>query len=233
MPHEAVTASLAQPAPAQAIDLGTTDIPAGPTAAERAQQIRAFVDRYDGGPCFFAAVRQVSATNAEIESFATMPGTFQQFDRALKTSTGIEATVSGQRIWSAQCSAVEYLRRLPHDTDSGPSLVLERRALDRGDTLSGTIGGAAGRPLRLFVIAESGAVTDISDAVSEHDGNPSFSFRPQLSTPGGPFPQILVLVAGAVTLPLHPVTADDIFKPLFAGKGAAYTVAAKMFLAVR
>ena len=174
--------------------------------------IRGFVDRYDGGACFAASVAQAGPNGAAIDAFSTAADKFTTFDNAFKAELGLDPDVVGQRIWSGQCPAVDFLREM-RGGGAEPLLRIDQQRVRSGEPLSGRIAQGHG-PVRLYLVDERGATTDLTDRIAPtNDGR--FSLQLQPDQPGGPFPQMLVAVAG---LPVPNASPGKIgAQALFAG----------------
>ncbi len=180
----------------------TADLPDGAlpaqddAEAERLRMVQTFIDRYDGGACFFMAPARHLTSDLEIDGFATDRSKFHRFDDGFRAATGSEAKVVGQWISPKQCATVDFLRNARHGSQ-GPTIVLDRRDLRTGDVLSGAIDGSGPEPIRLFWISENGAVEDLSDRVQDHGKRKTFAVPVRRVVEGGPYPQLLVAIIAA------------------------------------
>lgn len=182
------------------------------TEAERIRMIQAFIDRYDGGACFFMAPARHVTSELEIDGFATDRDKIHRFDEGFKAATGSEAKVVGQWISPKQCATVDFLQTARHGSQ-GPTIEIDRRDLHKGDVLSGTIGGAGPEPIRLYWISESGSVEDISERVQDQGERKTFAVPVRRFIDGGPYPQLLVaiIVNGSSPAAGKTTKADDFF----------------------
>lgn len=192
------------PVPPAVPPMQTAKLEAGPSVAA----IHTFVESYDGGPCFFASVARATSNGAAIDAFSSEKPTFQTLNDAFKSKLGLEPDVLGQRVWAAQCSAVEFLQRT---RNSGTPLQLEvdRRDVSSGDIVSGTIEGVAADQLSLYMVDENGKVSELSQYIRKDANSFRFSARVDHSGRGGPFPALLIAVSGAMA---RLGAVDDIFR---------------------
>ena len=165
------------------------------TEAERVRMIQSFIDRYDGGPCFLMAPATPVTSEFDIEGFATDRDKIHRFDDGFKEETGREARVVGQWISQKQCVAVDFLQAAKHAA-KGLTIEIERRDVPNGDVLTGAIDGAGPEPIRLYWISESGVVNDISERVQDRGERKTFAVPVRRAIVGGPYPQLLVAIAG-------------------------------------
>ncbi len=161
-----------------------------------AERIRGFVDRYDGGPCFFASVARTTPTGVDIDSFSSSVEQVMAFHAAFMGQLSVEPDVMGQRVWNAQCPAVEFLRRTRSNSSNPVTINLDHRTLSRGDLLSGAIRGAVGRQVSLYLVSEMGMVEDISTALKRRVDAESFAVPVRHEGSGGPFPEMVIAIVG-------------------------------------
>ena len=198
---------------AQAANLPDSDLVAHEeTEAERSQMIQAFIDRYDGGACFFMAPARHVTSELEIHGFATDRDKIHRFDEGFKAVTGSEAKVVGQWISQKQCATVDFLQAARHGSQ-GPTIEIDRRDLRKGDVLSGTIGGVGPEPIRLYWISEAGLVDDVSERVQDQGERKTFAVPVRRFIDGGPYPQLLVAIIadGSWNAAGKTTKADDFF----------------------
>ena len=226
-PRSIVTPSLSSSAPvevAQAAHLPDGALVAHEdTEAERIRKIQTFIDRYDGGACFFMAPAHHVTSDLEIDGLATDRGKIHRFDDGFKTATGSEAKVVVQWISQDQCATVDFLQAA-RQASQGPTIEIDRRDLRQGDVLSGTIGGAGPEPIRLYWISETGSVDDISERVQDQGERKTFAVPVRRAIDGGPYPQLLVAIiaAGSSNAAGKATKAGDLFAAIEADARKAH-----------
>ena len=199
-------------------------------------QIGRFLRTFDGGPCFFAHSTSSTATSANIEAFAASNAAFETFDQAMTKAVGFEPDITGNRVWSHQCPAVDFLRATQR-AGARPkvAIFLKSTRVKSGQSLAGEVSGTGGQSVSLFDIREDGMVENLSRLLKEKPGGRDFDIPLVNSDEGkGPYPRLILIVAApnAPNLPTGSVPADEFFKAL-AGNAADLDVSAKMVLLAR
>lgn len=189
-PDQTKPLSVASSQPMQTAKLET-----GPSVAA----INAFVENYSGGPCFYASILHASQNGATIDAISTEPPKFQALNDAFKAKLGLEPNVVGQKIWSAQCAAVEFMERTRRP-GMPLAIKIDRQKLKTGDTISGIVENADVW-LNLYLIDELGRVSNLSDSVKRSQSTTEFSTHVEHAGVGGPFPVVLMAITGPGSKP--------------------------------
>ena len=74
-------------------------------------RVKDFVRGYDGGDCFFAMPVRITERSAAVDGFSQSKTAWEAFDTAFTSSFGFSPDVVGNRVWSHQCAALQFLRR--------------------------------------------------------------------------------------------------------------------------
>lgn len=165
-----------------------------PVSAER---VRTFVDRYDGGPCFFASVAGAAATGTHVETFSATIDQVMAFHSAFLGQLGVEPHVFGQRVWKAQCPVIELLRT-EHMQSAGSSRIeIDHREMHGGEMLTGTVKDVGQADVTLFLVSESGAITDLSGGLARTGNDRPFAWQTPPRKGSGAYPQLLVAAISA------------------------------------
>ena len=234
-PAGQLTAAPAEAATVAALEPGavaSTDA-ADPDEAAQVERARRFIAGYDGGPCVFVAPVRLASGAAEIDGFAAAKDSFDTFDREFMAKAGFESHVTGQTIRGVQCPAVEFLRRLHAGRGVQPVLRLDSPRVSNRGTLTGSVRDFSERPIQLFLVLQSGVIQDLTSNLSGEGAEHRFAFAaPQRGTEKGDMPELLVAVAGRLTVP--PTTDTTAFFEKLARKAELGTelvgAAAKLFL---
>jgi hypothetical protein len=167
---------------------------------DTARRIVRYVNSYQGGDCFFAAV-PVADGHAGIDAYAATVAPFEAFQSDFKRANGFDAAINPQRISQPQCAAISFLSRLRGSPGSGPRLDNVAASLRSGTALSGAVGGAGDRHVELLLIADDGLVYNITSLLMPGTGErKTFSLGIRLAEPGAPRPQLIIAVASSVPL---------------------------------
>jgi serine/threonine protein kinase, bacterial len=167
--------------------IAASPIPSGATS--RIVQVRSFVERYDGGDCFFVVPIAISQSAAVIEGYGASTGRFQAFVDGFKREQGFEPSVGIRQVTQDQCPALRFLSQLHGDQSRAPRVILAATDVKNGETLSGTIENVENGDLVLLLVTDSGQVRNLSGLLKPGLDSMSFSIglksgdnsvRPQL-----------------------------------------------------
>jgi serine/threonine protein kinase len=179
----ALPPSTAKPPPA------TASPPAG-----RVDQIRDYVDKYDGGDCFLVLPVAISQTAAVIEGFGASADRFEAFRDAFRRDWGFGAALGLRQISQAQCPAIRFIKQLSTGRGRPPRVNLSKVELKSGDTMSGTIENISSGAVELLLITDSGQVQNLTSQLSPAIDSLSFAIGLQRNQPESA-PQLLMAVA--------------------------------------
>jgi hypothetical protein len=215
--------------------------PAGPASdvqpVDPVVRIMRYINRYDGGDCFFVSPVRVAKDSAGITGFAKSSDPFDAFNQAFSQSIGFSPDVTGQIVWTSQCPAVDFLRRVRDENQVAPILELKSISLHNGQSLAGEIRGYGNQMVGLLQVQDDGLVRNVSDRLKEDRDAKVFDLPISRAGSGGPFPQMLLVVVSSQPLATlktdQPVAADKFFPALLgeaAANGQKLGATAKLFL---
>ncbi|MBR0694743.1 serine/threonine-protein kinase [Bradyrhizobium lablabi] len=206
-PTPTLVSPTAMPTPVQPTATPPLDV----NAPGRAERIRRFVAKYEGGDCFFIMPVAVSSSAAVIEGFGASTAPFDAFDKAFRREQGFEASVGVRQVTQAQCPAVKFLSQVGSDQARTPRINLSATELKVGETLTGTIENFANRVVELLMVSDRGEVQSLSYLLKP--GIDSLSFA--LPAARGAGPQLILAVATPRVLDSlrqpRPMAADAFF----------------------
>jgi serine/threonine protein kinase len=168
-------------------------------AAGRIAQIRSYVDRYNGGDCFFVSPIAISQNAAVIEGFGASVGRFQAFAEAFKREQGFEPSVGIRQVTQEQCPAVKFLDQVRGDRARAPRIILTATEVKNGETLSGTIENVDSGTIELLLVTDNGQIKNLSSFLKPSLDSMSFSLGMQ-STGNADRPQLLLALASSQPL---------------------------------
>lgn len=194
------------------------------TTQSRAEQIRSYIERYNGGPCFFLSPVAVSDKAAAIEGFGASLDPFHAFDTAFRRDMGFEADIGVHQITRQQCPAATFLAGLRGKNARAPRLDIDREDVHNGDVLNGMIDRYGGGQLTLILVSDSGIVQNVSSLLRPGTDAKMFKIgMKRVDGVTGRQPQLLIAVASASPLavlqPTDASGADQFFSRL-AGEAA-------------
>ncbi|MDB5652392.1 MAG: serine/threonine kinase [Tardiphaga sp.] len=209
-------------------------IPPGNDAASRTDQIRTYVEHYEGD-CLFLMPVAISANAAVLEGFAASPVRLEAFAANFRRELGFAPSVGARVVTDAQCAAVRFMNQLRGERVRTPRISLASTTVQNGETLNGTIENVANRAVDLLLISDTGQVQNLSNLLKPGIDVLSFSIGMQRSD-GPARPQLLIVLASpqpidALKLPRF-AAADQLFPKLLLdmqASGTAITAAARYF----
>ena len=89
-------------------------------------RIRAYIEQYDGGNCFFVVPGALDEHAAVIEGFGASTEPFRIFDRAFKAANRFEADIGVRLVTEQQCPAIAFLAKLRTENTRGLHLDIDR-----------------------------------------------------------------------------------------------------------
>jgi serine/threonine-protein kinase len=188
--------------------------PPRPNDAASRDQIRDYVEKYDGGDCLVLVPIAISRTAAAIEAYGASEARFDAFAEAFRRQQGFEASVGKRQVTAAQCPALEFVKQSHGEQARAPRIVLNSTEVTNGDTLTGTIENFSGNVVELFLISDRGQAQRLSGLLKPGTDSLSFSIGMQRSE-NGTAPQLLVAVATpealAVLKEAQPTAAQTLF----------------------
>jgi hypothetical protein len=174
------------------------------TTPDPAALAKGFIYNFDGGDCFLATPRVVSAASAEIDGFGRGKERFDALDAAFKKAMGYEARIDMREVTAAQCPALDVARRFLSHADA-PRIDLAKTHLRwSGDDLRGGL-DAPSHHVGLYIVDERGLVHDVTSQLGPMAEGRRFALRlqPQRpeARPQAPPPLLLLAVAADEPIP--------------------------------
>jgi serine/threonine-protein kinase len=189
----------------------------GPLRTERVENIVRYVERYDGGSCFYVAPVEVSETAARLEGYGASDEPFRALNDAFLHENGYEATIDIRLVAPAQCPAVTFLGRLRGV--NAPHLRIDSTRMSSGEPLAGTLDNYGDWNVALLLATDLGVVQNVSHLLMPQAAGKSFTIGPaDISGASAGQPQLLIAVATRQPLTVLRfdgfATADGLFSAL-------------------
>ena len=184
--------------------------------SDRADAVRSFVDKYDGGDCFFVMPVAISSDAAVLEGLGSTTAPFELLDTTFSKTQGFEASIGVRQVTQPQCPAITFLNRVRADRDRAPHISVGSVKLKNGDMLTGRIENLRGRVIELLLISDGGQVQNLSSQLNSVNDAASFSIVMRRSGDvSGAAPQLIMAVASPGALQslrqTTPVAGDQLF----------------------
>jgi serine/threonine-protein kinase len=198
------------------LDNGTNSNPDTPAVPGQAEKIRQYVDRYDGGDCFYVSAAAISATAAALEGFGASTKPFDALDADFHRTLGFEADIGVRQVTERQCPAISFLGRLRNERARAPHLDIDKDNLRNGEVLSGMIDRFGDRNVDLILVSDGGIVQNLSRLLKAGTDAKTFNIGMQRTEgSAGRQPQLLMAIATTSPLaslrPAQPAAAEGFF----------------------
>ena len=199
------SASPSQPAAAPPLPAGTqvaAITSALPQVISQAEKIDRFLSSYRGSGCLYALPKSLDGARP---SFAGFGGerVVADFATAFRNAVGVEPELAIRTVKDAQCAAVDFLKALGEARLTTMELVLDAEAVANGGVITGHIKGNPLGAVRLLVIGDDGAVSDISKDFVRTAGRNFFMSPVVADTEGRDRNQIIVALASRTPLTIE------------------------------
>jgi class 3 adenylate cyclase len=207
------------PAPIGALAAATA--PAAVPALNRVAELRRYVRQFDGGNCFFAMPVDVTEGAAKIEAYSESVPPVQALDDTFRRTNGFEAQIGLRQVTAAQCAAIEFLHLAETEPETAPNVALASLMLQSGEPLLGKLADSDGRSIAVLLVADDGAVHDLSDTIEGPPGSRTFRVKLTSSKAGAIKPLLLMVIASPMpltTLSSRPLPHADRLFPLLAAE---------------
>jgi hypothetical protein len=214
---------------------GTTLQDQGASRSDGVERVIRYVQRYDGGTCFFVAPVAVTETDAKLEGYGASPQPFEALDAAFLHENGFEASIDVRLVTPAQCPAVTLLWQLRGT--NAPRLHIDAINLRPGAPLTGSVDASEDRSIELLLVTNSGVVRNVSRLLKPGPAGRTFMINlADLEGASTGQPQLLIAVASAH--PLHalrfnwPIASDRLLSVVLAeaaGTNQAVSAMARYF----
>ena len=186
-------------------------------APSQAENIKHYVDRYDGGDCFFVAMVAVSDNAAALEGYGASPKVFEKLDGDFQRALGFEADIGVRQVTERQCPAISFLGRMRNERAQAPHLDIDKERLRDGEVLSGMVDRFGDHNIDLLLVSDGGIVQNVSHLLKPGTDAKTFQIGMQRSegAAGGRQPQLLMAITTvspvASLRPGQPTSAEKFF----------------------
>ena len=196
-----------------------------------------WLQKYDGGNCFFAAAQSVTEEKVNIEGFSTSTKPFEKMLDAFRKDHGIEPEIGVRLIRREQCGVPQFLQDIRENAGKPVELVLSSDLIKSGEAIKGGMTGIKDRISGLLLVDSDGFVynLDIPGITSKTDSLLTFAVETKLKTSVA-VPQLVVGIASDVELesikPVEPQLSGEIFPRILKEireKGATVSASTKFF----
>jgi len=174
-------------------------ITAVPEAMSQAEKIDRFLKSYGGGGCLYALPSALDAPRPAFGGFGAERGVLD-FAAAFRKAVGVEPELAIRTVMEPQCPAVEFLRDIAALKPRSVEVVLDSDQVANGAMVTGHLDGDPGGEVRLLVVGDDGAVSDISADFHRMGGGNFFASPLLVNDAGRARNQIIVALISPAPL---------------------------------
>lgn len=193
-------------------------IPANvPSEISPAEKIDRFLSSYKSGGCLYAKPQSLDAERPTFGGFGGETPV-RDFASAFRQAVGVEPQMAVRTIQQPQCAAVDFLQTFNGADMAQLDLVLDSEVAANGQFIAGHINGHPQGEVRLLVVGDDGAVSDISKDFYRTGGKNLFLSPVVADAEGRSRTQIIVALASqsplAIAAAHQPGEADALFRDI-------------------
>jgi len=208
----------------------------GDLRPEKIDAVKRYLDKYDGGDCFYVKPIQIADSSAALEGYGVSEAPFRELDDAFRKAQGFEADIGVRQVSANQCSAVKFLNKLRTNAMVAPYIDANTANLKAGQTLSGSLGQLDGRKTDLVLVASDGSVRKVATTATNNGLSFSLNLSPDIADG-----KVQMLVAVAAQQPIDALKsqklpdAEKLFAQILSDEKSdpRLTAAVKLFKAER
>jgi serine/threonine-protein kinase len=179
----------------------TAEKPSGSAPQPRttaAEKIRSFVERYNGGNCFFLTPVAIGEHAALIEGLGSSDKPFTAFDMDFQREIGFDPDIRVLQVTEQQCPAIAFLSRLRGGEARAPRLDIDQENLRNGEVLNGMVDRYGTRDVALILVSDTGMVQNVSSLLKLGTDAKSFNIGMRRTEgAAGRQPQLLMAVTSS------------------------------------
>jgi hypothetical protein len=182
------------------------------TADLRAQQIKDYINSYDGGACFFVTPPQIDEKKAAVDGlFGISQAPFDKLSDDFERDMKIELEIGLHGVTREQCPAVNFLWQMRNQRVPAPHLDISSDTIPSGSEITGRVTDFGNRNIYLLLVADDGDVWNLTDRLRPNGDAKNFAVGLQRYPTALP-PKLLITVTAD-----RPLGTIDALSPLQAG----------------
>ncbi len=162
-----------------------SDVPKKPKVADkpitrplnRAVAMVDWLNKFDGGPCFYASTMDISEKSIQIEGFATDVKMLEKMDADFQAKHDMEPDIQARLIAKEQCAVVEFLQSVRFNKMIKPTLSLSSTNVTSGQPLKGQLAKIKDGVVSLLLIDNAGVVYNLENFLVVKGDTASFNIK--------------------------------------------------------
>lgn len=179
------------------------DVPEKPKTAEkpttrplnRAVAMVDWLNKFDGGSCFYASTMDISDKSIQIEGFATDVTMLEKMDSQFQAKHNMEPDIQARLIDKEQCAVVDFLQAVRFNKMIKPTLSLSSTNVSSGQPLKGQLAKIKDGFVSLLLIDNAGVVYNLENFLVVKGDTASFNIKLIDLETRDPLPQLILALS--------------------------------------
>ncbi len=154
-----------------------------------------WLNKFDGGPCFYASTMDISDKSIQIEGFATNVKMLEKMDTDFQTKHDMEPDIQARLIDKQQCAVIEFLQAVRFNKMIKPTLNLSSTNVSSGQPLKGQLAKIKDGVVSLLLIDNAGVVYNLENFLVVKGDTASFNIKLIDLETRDPLPQLILALS--------------------------------------
>lgn len=154
-----------------------------------------WLNKFDGGPCFYASTMDISDKSIQIEGFATNVTMLEKMDSEFQAKHDMEPDIQARLIAKEQCAVVEFLQAVRFNKMIKPTLNLSGTNVSSGQPLKGQLAKIKDGVVSLLLIDNAGVVYNLENFLVVKGDTASFNIKLIDLETRDPLPQLILALS--------------------------------------
>ena len=154
-----------------------------------------WLNKFDGGPCFYASTMDISDKSIQIEGFATNVKMLEKMDSEFQAKHEMEPDIQARLIAKEQCAVVEFLQAVRFNKMTKPTLNLSSTNVSSGQPLKGQLAKIKDGVVSLLLIDNAGVVYNLENFLVVKGDTASFNIKLIDLETRDPLPQLILALS--------------------------------------
>jgi serine/threonine protein kinase len=154
-----------------------------------------WLNKFDGGPCFYASTMDISEKSIQIEGFATNVAMLEKLDTDFQAKHDMEPDIQARLIDKEQCAVVEFLQSVRFNKIIKPTLSLSSTNVSSGQPLKGKLAKIKDGVVSLLLIDNAGVVYNLENFLVVKGDTASFNIKLIDLETRDPLPQLILALS--------------------------------------
>ena len=181
----------------------------------RAATMMETVENYNGGKCFYAGTKEVGEKHLTIEGFGLTVRPFEDLEKLVLSTHGVEPDIGIRQIVDSQCAVVEFLGNIRPFETAKPILNLSNDWIKSGDSLRGNVSNVGGKMVTVLLIDYQGVAYNLDPYLKRVGDRVDFNIKLVDTAPRDPVPQLILTIVSTAKIENLPRPNPVIAKSYF------------------